>query len=120
MLKLFIGGLSPATDEIELAKLLLSFGKINTIQIVRDKFTGKPKGFAFVEMQNDEDAKNAISELNGQSWHDNNIIVKIQEDQPRKPQARPYPPKRPFNTSSYVKTERKEDSAKPKRPRRTN
>ena len=62
--KLFVGNLSFNTDEHRLEELFQSVGPVDTVNIVRDQMTGRARGFAFVEMQSDEDAQNAIQRLN--------------------------------------------------------
>jgi cold-inducible RNA-binding protein len=62
--KLFVGNLSFNTDERRLEELFLSVGPVDTVNIVRDQMTGRARGFAFVEMQSEEDAQSAIQRLN--------------------------------------------------------
>jgi RNA recognition motif-containing protein len=62
--KLFVGNLSFNTDERRLEELFLTVGPVDTVNIVRDQMTGRARGFAFVEMQSEEDAQNAIQRLN--------------------------------------------------------
>jgi RNA recognition motif-containing protein len=62
--KLFVGNLSFNTDERRLEELFQSIGPVDTVNIVRDQMTGRARGFAFVEMQSDEDAQSAIQRLN--------------------------------------------------------
>ena len=62
--KLFVGNLSFNTDERRLEELFQSVGPVDTVNIVRDQMTGRARGFAFVEMQTDADAQNAIQKLN--------------------------------------------------------
>jgi RNA recognition motif-containing protein len=62
--KLFVGNLSFNTDEGRLEELFLTVGPVDTVNIVRDQMTGRARGFAFVEMQSEEDAQNAIQRLN--------------------------------------------------------
>ena len=62
--KLFVGNLSFNTDERRLEELFQSIGAVDTVNIVRDQMTGRARGFAFVEMQTEEGAKNAIDRLN--------------------------------------------------------
>ena len=62
--KLFVGNLSFNTDERRLEELFQSVGAVDTVNIVRDQMTGRARGFAFVEMQSEEDAQNAIQRLN--------------------------------------------------------
>jgi cold-inducible RNA-binding protein len=62
--KLFVGNLSFNTDERRLEELFQSVGAVDTVNIVRDQMTGRARGFAFVEMQSEEDAQSAIQKLN--------------------------------------------------------
>ena len=62
--KLFVGNLSFNTDERRLEELFATVGPVDTVNIVRDQMTGRARGFAFVEMQTDADAQNAIQKLN--------------------------------------------------------
>jgi cold-inducible RNA-binding protein len=62
--KLFVGNLSFNTDERRLEELFQSIGAVDTVNIVRDQMTGRARGFAFVEMQSEEDAQSAIQKLN--------------------------------------------------------
>ena len=62
--KLFVGNLSFNTDERRLEELFATVGPVDTVNIVRDQMTGRARGFAFVEMQTDGDAQNAIQKLN--------------------------------------------------------
>ena len=62
--KLFVGNLSFNTDERRLEELFQSVGAVDTVNIVRDQMTGRARGFAFVEMQSEADAQNAIQKLN--------------------------------------------------------
>jgi RNA recognition motif-containing protein len=50
MIKLFVGGFPPESEEMELAQLLSGFSQVSIIKIVRDKLSKKPKGYAFIEI----------------------------------------------------------------------
>lgn len=65
MKKLFVGNMSFQTKEGDLRALFEPFGQVTRIQIVGDRETGQPRGFAFVEMAKDEEAAKAIGDLNG-------------------------------------------------------
>lgn len=65
MKNLFVGNMSFQTTESELRTLFEPFGEITRIHVVTDRDTGRSRGFAFVEMTNDEEAAKAIAELNG-------------------------------------------------------
>ena len=62
--KLFVGNLSFSTDETRLQDVFQAIGPVDSVNIVRDQMTGRPRGFAFVEMQTDEGAQAAIQQLN--------------------------------------------------------
>ena len=65
MKSLFIGNVSFQTTQSDLTSLFQPFGEVTRVQIVTDRDTGRSRGFAFVEMTNDEDAAKAIGGLNG-------------------------------------------------------
>ena len=65
MKSLYVGNVSFQTTESDLTSLFQPFGEITRVQIMTDRETGRSRGFAFVEVTNDEDALKAISALNG-------------------------------------------------------
>ena len=65
MKSLFVGNVSFQTSESDLTSLFQPFGEITRVQIMTDRDTGRSRGFAFVEMTNEEDAAKAIGALNG-------------------------------------------------------
>jgi cold-inducible RNA-binding protein len=62
--KLYVGNLPYETDEAALQDLFSSAGTVDTVQVMRDRETGRARGFAFVEMATEADAQNAINQLN--------------------------------------------------------
>ena len=62
--KLYVGNLPFNTDETQLQDLFAQAGTVDTVSVVRDRETGRARGFAFVEMASDEDAQQAINKLN--------------------------------------------------------
>lgn len=62
--RLYVGNLPYETGETELQALFARAGSVDTVTIVRDTATGRNRGFAFVEMSSDADARKAITELN--------------------------------------------------------
>lgn len=64
MKKLYVGNLSFTTSDEELKSFFESIGPVSSAQIIKDKYTNRSKGFGFVEMESDEDATKAISQLN--------------------------------------------------------
>jgi RNA recognition motif-containing protein len=65
--KLYVGNLSFDTTENELQDLFAAAGAVQEVILIQDRITGRSKGFGFVTMANAEDAKNAISQINGKS-----------------------------------------------------
>jgi cold-inducible RNA-binding protein len=62
----YVGNLSFDTTQDTLQELFEAHGQVATVNMVTDRYTGRPRGFAFVEMTNDEGANAAIAALNGQ------------------------------------------------------
>lgn len=75
MKKLFVGNLSWKSSEDDLKKLFEKFGEVVSVRIIVDQYTGKSKGFGFVEMDTAENAQKAIAELNEKPFMDRNIRV---------------------------------------------
>jgi cold-inducible RNA-binding protein len=63
--KLYIGNLSPETTAEDLRLLFARVGGVVSVEMIKDKKTGRPKGFAFIEMVSQGDAGKAVSEFNG-------------------------------------------------------
>ena len=82
--KLFVGNLSfQATDE-DLRELFAQAGTVESVRIVTDQFTGRPRGFGFVEMSTKEEAAKAIEMLNGRLFRDRNLVVDEARPQPQR------------------------------------
>lgn len=73
--KLYVGSLPYSTTEDELRSLFESYGSVESVRIITDKFTGMSKGFGFVEMENGEDAKKAVEGVNGMQLSGRTLIV---------------------------------------------
>src|SRR5579872_1589086 len=73
--RLFVGNLSYNTTEIGLRDVFGQIGTVADAKIVMDRDTGRPRGFAFVEMSSDEEAQNAIQQLNGRELDGRAIVV---------------------------------------------
>ncbi|MBI2414563.1 RNA-binding protein [candidate division WWE3 bacterium] len=73
--KLFVGGIAWATSEDALLQLFSTVGTVVSATILTDKFSGRSKGFGFVEMSTEEEATRAIEQLNGAMLDDRNITV---------------------------------------------
>ena len=63
--KLYVGGLPYSVTEQQLNELFAQQGAVSSVKVIMDKFTGQSRGFGFVEMSTTEEAKKAISALNG-------------------------------------------------------
>lgn len=73
--KLYVGNLSYQTREEDLNQLFAKAGAVTSVKIVVDRSTGQSRGFGFVEMATAEEAKRAVSMLNGTSLHGREIVV---------------------------------------------
>ncbi|MBT8191613.1 MAG: RNA-binding protein [Saprospiraceae bacterium] len=80
-MNIFVARLDYGTAESTVRNLFEQFGEVESVKIINDKFTGRSKGFGFVEMPNDDEANSAIRELNDSNVDGRNIVVK--EAQPR-------------------------------------
>lgn len=74
-MKLHVGNLSQGTTEPQLRETFEKYGAVTSINLVVDKTDGKSKGFGFVEMNSDENAKSAIAGLNGKELGGNMLTV---------------------------------------------
>lgn len=85
--RLFVGGLPFATTEDELREFFSKAGTVESATIIMDRFSGRSKGFGFVEMATPEEAEKAIKELNEADMGGRKLIVneaKPQENRPRR------------------------------------
>lgn len=82
---LFVAGLPYDVDDAELLEIFEKFGAVRSAKVTMDRETGKSRGFGFVEMENDEDANQAIELLNEISLGKNGkpLVVKQAEDRPK-------------------------------------
>jgi RNA recognition motif-containing protein len=78
--RLYVGNLPYSVTELELRDLFSSMGTITEAKIVTDRDTGRPRGFGFVEMSTEDEAKKAIEELNGRDLQGRPMAVKEAED----------------------------------------
>ena len=73
--KLFVGSLPWAINDEGLKQAFTPYGKVVSATVVMDRRSGRSKGFGFVEMENDSEAKAAIDALNGSELNGRNIVV---------------------------------------------
>lgn|SRR5215510_4294379 len=81
-MKIFVAGLPYDLDDAELEEIFEKFGKVVSAKVAMDRETGKSKGFGFVDMPNETEAKDAIENLNDISLGKKPLIVKQAEDKP--------------------------------------
>lgn len=67
-MKLYVGNLPFTAGEDQIRDLFSQYGTPDSVRLITDRETGRPKGFGFVEFSNDQEAKNAMSALNGQDF----------------------------------------------------
>lgn len=79
MLKIFVGNLPAETNEEEVSSLFSEHGKVRSVRLVTDVFTGRCKGFGFIEMEGHE-ARAAMAALNGKTFKGNNL--RVNEEKP--------------------------------------
>jgi RNA recognition motif-containing protein len=83
--KLYVGGLPYAVDDAQLNEMFSPFGEIISAKVIMDKFSGRSKGFGFVELANDDDALKAIESLDGSDFGGRSI--KVNEARPMQPRS---------------------------------
>jgi RNA recognition motif-containing protein len=81
MTNIFVGNLSYQATEADIEAAFSQFGAVDRVSIIRDRESGQPRGFAFVEMSNAEEAANAIAALNGREI--GGRAVNVNEARPR-------------------------------------
>ena len=91
-MNIFVGSLPFSIEEADLRGFFEEYGAVDSVKIISDKFTGRSKGFGFVEMPNDEEAQKAIDELNGGTVEGRTIVV-------NKSEPKPEGERKPFNRS---------------------
>jgi len=74
-MKIYVGNLSYDVTEEELRQEFLAFGKVESVSIITDKYSGRPKGFAFVEMPSVSEGQAAIAALNGKTLKERTLNV---------------------------------------------
>jgi RNA recognition motif-containing protein len=75
--KLYVGNLSYSTTEDNLRELFMQAGGVVSVALIKDRFSGQSKGFAFVEMSSQADAQKAISMFNGHTLGDRQLTVNV-------------------------------------------
>ena len=81
MFNIYVGNLSFDAQENDVRELFTAHGTVDKVNLVTDRETGRPRGFGFVEMANDDEGRAAINALDGQDHQGRNL--KVNEAKPR-------------------------------------
>ncbi|KQB42924.1 RNA-binding protein [Flavobacterium sp. L1I52] len=81
-MNIFVGSLPFSIEEADLRESFEAYGTVDSVKVITDKFTGRSKGFGFVEMPVDAEAQKAIDELNGATVLGRTIVVNKSEPKP--------------------------------------
>ncbi len=84
-MNIFVAKLNFSTSSDTLREAFEAYGQVSSANVIMDKITGKSKGFGFVEMPDDEEAKSAISQLNESEIDGRTIVVKKAEPREERP-----------------------------------
>jgi RNA recognition motif-containing protein len=90
-MNIYVGNLQYGVTEDELKELFEEFGEVMSVKIITDKYSGRSKGYGFVEMSNNTEAKKAIENLNEKDLRGRNIRVnqaREREENPRRGNSR--------------------------------
>lgn len=88
IMNIYIGNLAYTVSEDDLRDAFSEFGQVNSANIITDKFSGRSKGFGFVEMSNDSEAREAIESMNNKDWKGRNITVNEAKPREERPARR--------------------------------
>lgn len=82
--KVYVGNMNYGTTEQGIRSLFAQYGEVRSVNVVSDRYTGQAKGFAFVEMENDDAATAAITALNGREFEGRQLRVNEAIERPRR------------------------------------
>mgnify|MGYP002512305634 FL=1 len=94
MKRIYIGNMNFSTFEESIKNLFSKYGQVDSVEIIKDKYTEQSKGFGFVEMTDDAEAQKAISALNGKDFEGRRIRVNFAQEMPPRNNARNFLKKR--------------------------
>jgi RNA recognition motif-containing protein len=89
-MNIYIGNLSFTTTEDTLKTLFEEFGVVESIKLIKDRFSGRPKGYGFIEMPSNSEADQAIKALNGNRIEGNHIKVRPADSGGKRRKKRSY------------------------------
>jgi len=92
-MNIYVGNLHFNVSEDELRKAFEEYGDVSSVKIISDKFSGRSKGFGFVEMMNDNEAREAIENLNGAEIKGRSVNVNQAREKENNSGGRPYRPR---------------------------
>ena len=96
-MNIYVGNLEFKVSEEQLLDLFSGKGQVESAKLIKDSMSGRSKGFAFVEMPNEDEANKAIEDLNGTEFHGRAMVVK--KAIPKEKSS--FKPKRNFNSERY-------------------
>jgi len=85
-MNIYISGLSYSINDKDLNDLFVEYGEVSSAKVINDKFTGKSRGFGFVEMPNEQEGQRAIDELNGAEYDGKTISVNVARPRTERPE----------------------------------
>lgn len=85
--RLYVGNLPYKTTDDELSTLFSQAGAVESVRVMRDMATGRARGFAFVDMANDDDAQKAIEQFHGHAYEGRPLVVNEARPKPEGPAA---------------------------------
>ena len=88
-MNIFVANINFKTRKEDLEQAFAAFGQVTSVKIVRDRETGRSKGFGFVEMPNDDEAARALQEMNDRELDGRQLVVKPANARPSSDQAAP-------------------------------
>lgn len=89
-MNIYIGNLPGSITEDKLKSLFAEYGEIESVKLIRDRFSNRPKGFGFIDMPSNSEADQAIKALNGNRLDGNDIKVKPADPGGKKGKKRPF------------------------------
>lgn len=98
-MKVYVGNLPFSVDQAKLKELFESFGEMEEVTVIADKFSGRSKGFGFITFKDEESAKKAIAEMNDKEVEGRKL--KVNEAKPVDPDRPRRPPRRDFNQRRF-------------------
>jgi RNA recognition motif-containing protein len=75
-MKIYIGNLDEKIQDVHLKEAFQDFGTVSSAKVIMNRFSGKSRGFGFIEMPNQEEALKVIQDVNGATWEGKTITVK--------------------------------------------